>query len=358
MSLGNFLENAMSRWMRDGGPEDDIILTSRIRIARNLSGVAFPTLLTDSIADEVLGSTREALESAPVKELGDFQFARMSEMTPLDRQALVEKHLISRELAEEANHSAVAVREDEMVSIMVNEEDHLRIQCIMPGFRLEEAWTLASKIDDALEETLSYAFDNRLGYLTACPTNVGTGLRASVMMHLPGLVLSGQINRMLAAISQVGLAVRGLYGEGSESAGNLFQVSNQVTLGESEEEIIQNLRTVVDQLIDHERSARRMLLNQNRTALEDRVCRSFGVLAYARQIDSKEALERCSDVRLGIDMGMISGVSSGILKELMVMVQPAFLQKYYREELSPAERDVRRATLIRERLRLDDTEVR
>jgi len=358
MSLGNFLENAMSRWMRDGGPEDDIILTSRIRIARNLQDKPFPTLLTDSISDEVLESTKTALASEKMKSLGDFQFLRMADMAPLDRQALVEKHLISRELAEDSKHSAVAIREDEMVSIMVNEEDHLRIQCIMPGFRLDEAWDLASHIDDALEHTVSYAFDNRLGYLTACPTNVGTGLRASVMMHLPGLVLSGQINRMLTAVSQVGLAVRGMYGEGSDSAGNLFQVSNQVTLGESEREIIENLRGVVQQLIDHERSARRMLLEQNRTALEDRVCRSFGVLAYARQIDSREALERCSDVRLGIDLGMISGVSTGILKELMVMVQPAFLQKYYREELSPGERDVRRAALIRERLRLDDTEVR
>jgi protein arginine kinase len=177
------------------------------------------------------------------------------------------------------------------------------------------------------------------------------------MMHLPGLVLSGQINRMLSAVSQVGLTVRGMYGEGSESAGNLFQVSNQVTLGETEEEIIGNLSSIVNQLMDHERAARRMLLQENREGLEDRVCRSFGILAYARKMDSKETLQRLSDVRLGIDLGIIKGVSAGILKELMVMTQPAFLQKYYNQELSPATRDSRRATLIRERLRLDDTEV-
>ncbi|QQE78553.1 protein arginine kinase [Alicyclobacillus sp. SO9] len=358
MSLAHFLDNAMSRWMKDGGPEDDIILTSRIRVARNLQELPFPILQTDTIANEVISSVEGALASNRFKDMGKFELWRGADIGALERQVLVEKHLISRELAEDAKHGAVALREDEMVSIMVNEEDHLRIQCILPGFQLEKGWNLASSVDDAFEESISYAFDDRLGYLTACPTNVGTGLRASVMMHLPGLVLSGQINRMLSAVSQVGLAVRGMYGEGSDSAGNLFQVSNQVTLGESEEEIIQNLSSVVQQLIDHERSARRTLMQENRNALEDRVCRSFGVLAYARQIDSKEALERCSDVRLGIDLGMISGVSEGILKELMVMTQPAFLQKYFNQELSPGERDIRRATLIRERLRLDDTEVR
>ncbi len=356
MSLSDFLQRAMSRWMKDGGPDDDIILTSRIRIARNLQDMPFPILQTDVHADEVIHAVQNALNSPEVRRLGDFEFARCSDMSTLDRYVLVEKHLMSKDLAEQVRHGALALRKDEVMSIMVNEEDHLRIQVIMPGFRLNEAWQLANAMDDALEGQLPYAFDDRLGYLTACPTNVGTGIRASVMMHLPGLVISGNISRMLSAVSQVGLTVRGLYGEGSDAAGNIFQVSNQVTLGETEEEIIGNLSSVVNQLIDNERAARRLLLQQNRDALEDRICRSFGILAYARRMDSKETLQRLSDVRLGIDLGIIKGVSSGILKELMVMTQPAFLQKYFGQELSPEERDIRRAALVRERLRLD-TEV-
>lgn len=358
MSLSDFLQRATSKWMKDGGPNDDIALTSRIRIARNIDDVPFPMLQTDSHADAVIERIARALGSLDTDRFGKFEFLRCSEMSSLERQVLMEKHLISKDLAEEVKHGAVALRNDEVVNVMVNEEDHIRIQCIMPGLRLDEAWQLANQLDDALETVVPYAFHDRYGYLTACPTNVGTGIRASVMMHLPGLVLSGQINRMLSAVSQVGLTVRGMYGEGSESAGNLFQVSNQVTLGETEEEIIGNLTSIVNQLIDHERRARKMLLQENREGLEDRVSRSFGILAYARKMDSKETLQRLSDVRLGIDLGIIKGVSAGILKELMVMTQPAFLQTYYDQELSPAERDTRRATMVRERLRLDDTEVR
>ncbi|RIV24504.1 protein arginine kinase [Alicyclobacillaceae bacterium I2511] len=356
MSLGDFLQKAMSQWMREGGPQDDIILTSRIRVARNLEGIPFPVLQTDTHADEVIRVTQSALAKTQIPDV-KFEFVRCSDMSALERQVLVEKHLISPDLAEQVKHGAVALSDNEVISIMVNEEDHLRIQCIMPGFRLQEAWNLANSVDDELEGILAYAFHERFGYLTACPTNVGTGLRASVMMHLPGLVISDNINRMLSAVSQVGLMVRGMYGEGSEAAGNVFQVSNQITLGESEEEIINNLTGVVQQMMDHERAARHALVQHNRSALEDRVGRSFGILAYARRIDSKETMQLLSDVRLGIDLGIIKGVSAGILKELMVMTQPAFLQKYFQQELLPMERDVRRAALVRERLRLDDAEV-
>lgn len=358
MSLADFLQQAMSRWMKDGGPEDDIILTSRVRVARNLQDIPFPVLQTDSHANQVIHAVQSSLKSPAFTPLGRYELLRLSDMSAMDRRVLVEKHLISKDLAEQDKHGAVALRDDELVSIMVNEEDHLRVQCIMPGLRLDDAWAVAGALDDAFEQNLPYAFHEKFGYLTACPTNVGTGIRASVMMHLPGLVLSGQINRMLSAVSQVGLTVRGMYGEGSESAGNLFQVSNQITLGESETEIIGNLASVVNQLIGHERAARKALVEESRDGLEDRVSRSFGILAYARRLDSKETLQRLSDVRLGIDLGIIKGVSAGILKELMVMTQPAFLQKYYGQELAPAERDSRRAALIRERLRLDDTEVR
>ncbi|GEO26697.1 protein-arginine kinase [Alicyclobacillus acidoterrestris] len=357
MSLSDFLQRAMSRWMRDGGPDDDIVISSRIRVARNIQGYPFPILQTDSHATEVIQLVEQAMSTMSVNQLGNYEMVRCRDLSPLDRQVLVEKHLISPDLAQQDKHGAVVLRDDELVSIMVNEEDHIRIQCILPGMRLKESWQLATSIDDALESKLTYAFHEKYGYLTACPTNVGTGIRASVMMHLPGLALSGSIQRLLSAVSQVGLAVRGIYGEGSESYGNLFQVSNQITLGETEEEIIDNLQSVVAQLIGHERNAREQLLQRNRVQLEDRVSRSFGILAYARRMDSRETLERLSDVRLGIDLGIIQGVSAGILKELMISTQPAFLQKYFNRELSASERDIRRAALIRERLRQDDTEV-
>jgi len=254
-------------------------------------------------------------------------------------------------LANESRNGAVILSENESISIMVNEEDHIRIQCLFPGFQLQEAWQLASRIDDIFETHLDYAFDEKYGYLTSCPTNVGTGIRASVMMHLPALVLTQQINRILSAITQVGLAVRGIYGEGSEATGNLFQISNQITLGQSEDEIIDNLYGVAKQIIEHEKAARQKLLQESRIRIVDRVMRSYGILSNAAILDSKEAAQRLSDVRLGIDLGLISDVSGNVMNELMVMMQPGFLQQYSGEKLSADERDIRRAELIRERLK-------
>jgi protein arginine kinase len=234
---------------------------------------------------------------------------------------------------------------------MVNEEDHLRIQCLYPGFQIKEAWEQASRIDDIFEEVADYAFDERRGFLTCCPTNVGTGIRASVMMHLPGLVLTQQINRILSAITQVGLAVRGIYGEGSEAQGNLFQVSNQITLGQSEAEIIDNLHGVAKQIIEHERAARQRMMEESRIRLEDRVFRSYGILSHASVIDSKESAQRLSDVRLGIDLGLIRDVSPQVMNEMMVLTQPGFLQQTFEEKMSPEQRDVRRAELIRKQLK-------
>lgn len=226
----------------------------------------------------------------------------------------------------------------------------MRIQCLFPGFQVQKAWTLASRIDDIFEGKLDYAFDEKRGYLTSCPTNVGTGLRASVMVHLPALVMTQQINRILSAVTQVGLAVRGIYGEGSEALGNLFQVSNQITLGHSEDEIIDNLNNVVQQIIQHERAARQKLMAESRMRIVDRLMRSYGILSHATIIDSKEAAQRLSDVRLGIDLGIIQGVPIHVLNELNVMTQPGFLQQSFGEKLNPEERDIRRAELIRKRL--------
>ena len=324
------------------------------RLARNLKEYTFPLLSTIEQAKEVSNYLSTKLAAEEYSTLGKLEFLKMDEMKPNEKRVLVEKHLISPHLAEETKHGAVLLSNDESISIMINEEDHLRIQCLFSGFQLSEGLVLAGGIDDWIEEKVHYAFDEKHGYLTSCPTNVGTGLRASVMMHLPALVMAQQLNRILPAINQLGLVVRGIYGEGSEALGNLFQISNQITLGKSEEDIVEDLRGVVMQLIQQERAARQMLLQSSKLQLEDRVYRSYGMLAYSRIIESKEAAQRLSDVRLGIDLGLIKGISGNILNELMILTQPGFLQQFAGETLSPDQRDERRATLIRGRLKLEE----
>ena len=353
MENNHYLSHASSKWLREEGPESDIVISSRIRLARNIADTPFTTLATDLAQGQVLTTIYQAIRAPELAKMGPFDMLFMRELNDVSKQVLVEKHLISPAL-KESDNAAVVIRQDEEVSVMVNEEDHLRIQCMLPGNQLEAAYALADELDNAFETNFDYAFDEEKGYLTACPTNVGTGLRASLMMHLPALVLTGRINRILTAVAQVGLAVRGIYGEGTDALGNLFQISNQVTLGHSEQEIIGNLQGVAMQIIEHERTARQYVLHESKDSIEDRVCRSFGTLAYARQMDSKEALQRLSDVRLGIDLGIIKGVSAGILKELMVSTQPGFLQQNLGAEMNPAMRDVKRAAMIRERLRMDE----
>jgi protein arginine kinase len=292
----------------------------------------------------------EIIRASNFKKFGDMELLKIGEMQPLQKKVLVEKHLISPNLAEDSSYGACLLTENEEVSIMINEEDHIRIQCLFPGLQLSEALYAANEIDDWLEANIHYAFDEAYGYLTSCPTNVGTGLRASVMMHLPGLMLTQQINRVIPAINQLGLVVRGIYGEGSEALGNIFQISNQITLGKSEKDIVEDLQGVVGQLISQERSAREALRKTSNIQLEDRVYRSLGVLTNSRIIETKEAARCLSDVRLGIDMGYIKDISKNILNELMILTQPGFLQQYAGGPLRPNERDTRRATLIRERL--------
>ncbi|EGL83493.1 ATP:guanido phosphotransferase [Caldalkalibacillus thermarum TA2.A1] len=351
MSLQRFINQALSDWMKGGGPDEDIVISSRIRLARNLTDIPFPMIATREQLEKVVSKMEKILErSKDNQALGNLELLRMEDLSSLEKKVLVEKHLISPLLAEEARAGAVILSENESISIMLNEEDHLRIQCLFPGFQLEAAWTQANSIDDWLEMNVDFAFDEKRGYLTSCPTNVGTGLRASVMVHLPALVMSKQMNRILPAINQLGLVVRGIYGEGSDALGNIFQISNQITLGRSETEIIEDLGNVAMQLIEQERQARKQLLESSRVQLEDKIFRSYGILANARVIESKEAMQRLSDVRLGIDLGLIKGVSSTIMNELIVLTQPGFLQQYAGQMLSPDERDVRRAKLIRERL--------
>jgi protein arginine kinase len=350
MSLQNTINNALSGWMKGTGPDADIVISSRIRLARNVEAVPFPHLMSESEGDKVVAEVRLAVAKPLKGKTGKLEFTILNQLSNNERQILVEKHLISPQHAQPGDYKAVVLSEDETVSVMVNEEDHLRIQCLLPGLQLREAWQRADKVDDLLEKTLDIAFCEPRGFLTACPTNAGTGMRASVMVHLPAMVMTNQMNRLIAAITQVGLTVRGLYGEGSEAAGNLFQISNQITLGRGEEEILGNLAAVAKQIINQERAAREMLLKSNREALEDKVSRSYGILRHARIITSQEAINLLSSIRLGIDLDIIKGVDGTVLNELMVLTRPAYLQKLSGTELSPGERDVRRATLIRERL--------
>lgn len=351
MSLKRFIQNALSEWMKGKGPENDIVISTRIRLARNLKSYPFPIMASTEMKEHVLHEIMDAVQSSRIKErLGTLETLKMNSLSPLERRVLVEKHLISPQLANESEEGAVVLSEHEEISIMVNEEDHLRIQCMLPGLQMEQAWEVANLLDNLLEQELDYAFDEKYGYQTSCPTNMGTGIRVSVMLHLPALVITNQINRILATINQVGLVARGIYGEGSEAQGNLFQISNQLTLGLSEEEIINNLHSVALQLINQERTARNLLIEHNRIALEDKVFRSFGVLLYSRILESKEATERLSDVRLGIDLGLIKDTSPTILNELMVMTQPGFIQQYYQQSLTPDERDERRAKMVRDHL--------
>lgn len=345
-----FVDQALSDWMRGKGPDADVVISSRIRVARNMKGLPFPILATNQQSAIVLKRLLAVMTDRTHTKLGPFYELKLTELNDNEKQVLVEKHLISPGLVNESRNGAVIVSEDESVSIMINEEDHLRIQCLYPGLQIHEAWERASLIDDIFESHVDYAFDEKHGYLTSCPTNIGTGIRASVMMHLPALVMTQQINLILQAVTQVGLAVRGIYGEGSEAIGNLFQISNQITLGQSEAEIIDNLYSVVKQLIEHEKVAREQLLTGNRTRLTDRICRSYGILKHAVIMDSKEAAQRLSDIRLGSDLSILPHIQPAALNELLIMTQPGFLQHKYDMLLTAEERDSYRAKMIRETL--------
>lgn len=353
MTLQHFMKEAISPWMRSDGPDNDIVLSSRIRLARNFADAVYPIIAENEELEQIVQFFKKEYEHQSFQEYEDFQFVPMRDLNAIEKRVLVEKHLISPHLAKHSDTAASLISKSEQVSVMINEEDHIRIQLYFPGFQLNKALEKAFEFDDWLEEKINYAYDEVRGYLTSCPTNVGTGMRASVMMHLPALTITQQVNRMIPAINQLGLVVRGIYGEGSEAVGNIFQISNQITLGKSEEDIVQDLQSVVGQLIEQERAARHKLMEESSTRLEDRIYRSYGVLEYSRVIESNEAAKCLSNVRLGIDLGMIEHVSKSILNELMVLTQPGFLQQYAKETLTSKERDVLRARLIRERLQLE-----
>lgn len=336
-------------WLRASGPESDIVLSSRIRLARNVTGYHFSEKLDSSEQQHLIEEVERAIGGTTL--LKDSYFLEYKDLKDLDRQFLLERHLISREHATEKGEKALVVAKNEVVSIMVLEEDHLRSQVFQSGLNLVEAWRLMNQIDTVLETKLPFSFHPNLGYLTACPTNVGTGLRASCMLHLAGLMMTKQVNKVLQALSKLNLAARGFFGEGTQASGNFFQFSNQLTLGQQESEIVDGLERVMRQIIEHEKEARNYLLEKRRGKLEDQIWRAVGALKSARLMSSTEALGLLSLMRLGIDLGFISNLSKANLNALFLFTQPAHLQKLSGTDLNASERDQKRAELLRTRLK-------
>ena len=349
MQLNDLLGHT-SEWLKGTGPNSEIVISSRIRLARNLKDTPFPHWANKKQGEEVELAIERAIQSVPY--LKGVTIFKMAELDSVDKQFLIERHLMSYEHAAKSNSKAIAVDDQEIISLMINEEDHLRSQVMQSGFNLFEAWSIINGIDDVLSETLSFAYLGDFGYLTACPTNTGTGMRGSVMLHLPALVMTRQMDRVLAAISKLSFTTRGLYGEGTQASGNFFQISNQVSLGHSEDEIINSINGLIRQIIEQEHQARELVLSRNRSILEDRVFRSFGILKSAHIISSQETIELLSMLRLGVDVGLIKDIDRRSINELFIITQPAHLQKIENKRLSSQERDVKRAEIIRTKLNL------
>lgn len=334
---------------RRKGPHDRIVMSSRVRLARNIRDAAFPGWAKKPERVRILDAIRPAVEGLP--EMRGAFSESMDNLSALDKMILVERHLISREHQAKSAGSGLVLNREETLCVMINEEDHLRMQALRPGLQLKQAWMAIDSADTALERKLDYAFNTDLGYLTACPTNLGTGIRVSAMLHLPGLVLAEQINPIIQSVNKLGLAVRGLYGEGTEALGNVFQVSNQMTLGETETAIVERLDKVLSQIIEHEENARATLLEKKPKMVYNHIGRAYGILANAHSISSKETMNLLSLMRLGIDLGLFAGSERSLTDELFILTQPAHLQKQHSEKLSAEERDLLRADMVREHLR-------
>ena len=337
------------RWLDASGPHGDIVLSTRIRLARNIEGYAFTGRARDGERLRVLAQVRQALPG--IDSFGEHVLFRVDELTPVDRALLHERHLVSKELAGlDAQHplrTGAAVFLGDRLGVMVNEEDHLRLQALQSGFALQAAYASLEKLDRAIGHRLPYSFHPEFGFLTACPTNVGTGLRASVLIHLPGLVLTKEITKVLAGLQQMGLTYRGLYGEGSEVVGNFFQVSNQTTLGSGEEELLDKLFGVVAHVIDREEEARKVLLRDAGYIIEDKLWRAYGTLRYARSLTFDEAMNYLSGVRLAVGLKLIDGLSVYTLNKLLIFSQAAHLAYAEGRTLSESDTNLARARYVR-----------
>jgi len=335
-------------WLQSKATETEVVVSNRIRLARNLTSHRFVHRNTVEGLNQVLDQVRAAVGKCDYfKNCLSVDMIRLS---TIDKLFLVERHLISPLFAEEGKRKGLFIGDREMLSLMVNEEDHIRLQALEPGFDLVNTWRIISKADDELNRTLDYAYSERFGYLTTCPTNTGSGLRASILIHLPALVLTREIDKVIRGITQVGLTVRGLFGEGTDVSGNLFQISNQTTLGQREEEIIESIEKIVHQIIAYEKEARETLLKDAKSQIEDKIWRAYGLLKNARLLSSHEYMNLSSAVRLGINLGLIRDLPAQCLNELMVLTRPSHLQKMEGREMESVERDMVRATFVREKL--------
>lgn len=338
--------NQTAKWYQLSGAEGDVVISTRVRLARNLSGVPFPAGLSDERKREVAQKVRDALNQSG--EAAGFDYLEMGNMAARDSLSMVERHLISPEFARCGDGSALLLKKDESVSVMVNEEDHLRIQVMRPGLDLDEAYKTADHFDTLLDEQLHFAFDDRLGYLTQCPTNLGTGMRASIMLHLPALHECGAIQQMANTVSKLGLTIRGLYGEGSKPEGAIYQLSNQVTLGISEQSAVENLKGIAAQIIREERNGREQLRKNPR--FEDMVWRSLGLLQTARLLSHDEFMTLVSNLRVGVALGIVPNIGLDTLSGLISDAQPATIMASARRDMEPSERDIERANMVRARL--------
>jgi protein arginine kinase len=329
---------------------ESLIMTSRVRLARNLDRIVFPHKLSSEQGKGLVREVEEAFYSDSFRE-GDYSTIKLWETDKLTQTSYFEKHLISNNMINNSSKGAVIMSNDYGESIMINEEDHIRIQCIKTGYNLEEALRAANRIDDHLERNLDFAFDEKYGYLTACPTNVGTGMRASVMIHLPYIATDNKVEESLYALSKLGIAIRGIYGEGSKVAGSIYQISNQITLGPSEQEILSNLKAVINKIITHENRTREAAYKNYKYEIEDRAARSLGTLKSAVLLTSAESLKLLSDVRLGIEMGIIKTLSTGTVDALIMDVQPATIEKQAGKNLTKEEINLARAKLVKRKIR-------
>jgi protein arginine kinase len=343
------MTHTCGEWLRATGPEVDIVMSSRIRLARNLAAFPFTNRASPYQKADLEGILRDRVAKLEIDPR--LNYVNIANLTPLDRQFLIERQLISREIAASEGPRGVAFDERETASLMVNEEDQLRLQVMRSGLALDEAWQQIDRLDDAIEERVTYAFSEEFGYLTACPTNVGTGMRASVLLHLPALGWTKQIEKVFRALQKINLAVRGLYGEGSRASGDFYQISNQVTLGKTESTILSEIREVIPEIIKYERHARNTLVRENRQALQDRVARAYGTLSSATMMTSEETMDLLSIVRLGVHLGLLDDVTIPTVNELFLNTQPAHLQKLMGNALDGEERNAARARYLRNRIR-------
>jgi protein arginine kinase len=347
MKIDDLLKSP-SEWVKAEGPNSKIVMSSRVRLARNIRDHPFPGWAKKVERQKLLDVIQPVVEALP--EMAEHFGDSMDNISAIHKQVLVERHLISREHAAKNVGSGVVINDRETISVMVNEEDHLRMQAIKSGLQLKSIFKIIDRVDTELEEHLEFAFSPKLGYLTACPTNVGTGMRGSAMLHLPGMVLSDQINQVVQAVNKLGLAVRGLYGEGTEALGNVFQVSNQTTLGEKEMEVVERLNKVILQIIEHEENARITLLEKKPKLVYDQIGRAYGILTNAHTISSKEALNLLSLVRMGVDLEIFPATARVTVDEMFILSQPAHVQRVAARKLTAEERDILRAELIRAQL--------